>query len=153
MTKQEFQKVNVGDTLIEGTDHVIIVTRKLPSQGVYNDVPYKAEYEEDGYFHESNCEYLSFPISKKQELIDAINDYCNDKKLSFTRRVKVGDLWTGRRMKPVYACAVSFGMYYIHFPSYCQGFDMGEDIEYSLCELDEDVLVKILNRLKQEYEL
>jgi hypothetical protein len=53
MTKEEFQKVKVGDTLIEGSNHFIIVDSIWGNDRIV--------YKEDGYSHEVNYEYLSFP--------------------------------------------------------------------------------------------
>lgn len=53
MTKEDFQKVKVGDTLIEGCDHFITV------ESIWNND--RIVYKEDGYSHEVNYEYLSFP--------------------------------------------------------------------------------------------
>ena len=52
MTRGEFKQVQVGDFLVEGTDHLIEVDR------LYED---RVAYVEDGYWHEVNLEYLNFP--------------------------------------------------------------------------------------------
>lgn len=53
MTKEEFQKVKVGDTLVEGTGHIVKVESIWSNDRII--------YKEDGYFHEVNYEYLKFP--------------------------------------------------------------------------------------------
>jgi hypothetical protein len=53
MTKEEFQEVKVGDTLIEGSNHFVTVDSIWGNDRIV--------YKEDGYPHEVNYEYLSFP--------------------------------------------------------------------------------------------
>lgn len=52
MTREDFQKVKIGDTLIEGNNHAI----KIDS--VWNND--RIVYKENGYSHEVNYEYLRF---------------------------------------------------------------------------------------------
>jgi hypothetical protein len=53
MTKEEFQKVKIGDILIKGSEHFVIVDSICDNDRI--------NYKEDGYSHEINCEYLRFP--------------------------------------------------------------------------------------------
>jgi len=57
-------------------------------------------------------------------------------------------------MAKQYACAVSEDCYYIHFASYCSmgndRYDVGEDMEYPLEELEVGMLTNLYKRLMAE---
>lgn len=66
MTKEELQKVDVGETLIMGKNHYITVQRNLGDRVIY---------KENGFYHEVNYEYLYRPKYKMTNIIKYINTH------------------------------------------------------------------------------
>lgn len=108
--------------------------------------------EDNDWVIDSNtCEIVDAEVIFGSDyLISEINKLVGDEKIDLSRKVSVCDLWNGSGFTKQYACAIAKDTYYIHFKSMCQGYDMGEDMDYPLNELSFDKLKRVLNQVKKE---